>query len=431
MRYANFEIMRIILCFLIILHHHEHHVKYFARLDPFYKLLVTILFIPAVNCFVFITGYFGKSPKWRPSRILVLLFKIAITNIFASMYIAHSKKQKIQFANHLTYKILFFRNWFHHCYIFIYLIQPVMRMVGSFFNERIAYLISTTLVYYIFTFEGYDGSFPVSNGYTIVWFFFLYVHGYCLRDHFNLNFRYKLVVYILIYIVIMKLSWNLQFVNQKLHPTINYYWPKFFKKCVIPVNYANWPSFLISIAFFKVFQNIEINNEYLQKIIVFFSKYIDILFMLHHYPGLMNIIAKTEYYDISKFSLFKQLLFKSLNNFLFCFCYSFVFHLIFDPILSSSFVTSALNKFDDLINNFYHTHNIDENIPEFNVLKEDKYIIKNNSRLIDRSDGEKLINDNCIFEKFDEENENSINDNDILKDNENKYYINDNFEKST
>lgn len=120
--------------------------------------------------------------------------------------------------------------------------------------------------------------------------------------------------------------------------------------------------------------------------------------MFHHYPGLWDVIAKHSIFNITKFSLFSQLLLKTLYNFLFCFCYSFIFHLFFDPILNSTFVSGALNKFDDFIGNLFQIYEREEDNHEFKILEENKSIIRDNFELTVKNDTEKLINDNT-FEK--------------------------------
>lgn len=92
MRDSNFELLRLILCYLLILHHHQFHMKIFRGLHPFYKMLVTILFILSINCFIFITGYFAKNSKWRPSRVLILLIEITTLKKFEMDFMAGRSK---------------------------------------------------------------------------------------------------------------------------------------------------------------------------------------------------------------------------------------------------------------------------------------------------------------------------------------------------
>lgn len=384
MRDANIELMRLILCFFIVLHHHQYHIRQFRRLDNFYKLLITILFIPAVNCFIFITGYFGKSVKWRPSRIIILLIQIALTNVFASIYITYHKTHQIQWKDHLTYEILTERSWFHHCYLFIYLFLPALKALGSFFDERIYYLIFMTSIYYLFTFTKYEGFIRVSNGFSIPWFFILYIHGFCLKNHFNFKMKYKLFVYIGIYLLILYFVWKIQLIDQKEHPLLLYYCPKILKNSKITISYSNWPALIIAISLFKVFENIEIKNIILSKIICFLAKYIDVFFILHNNSkALWETIAKAKFLNNVKLLQLKyQIVIYSLYNFFFCFFYSFVFHCIFDIVFYSPIVSNLFNLLDNFLNSLFNLDSSDD-------AKKASII----------SENEKLIADNFQFQK--------------------------------
>lgn len=183
--------------------------------------------------------------------------------------------------------------------------------------------------------------------------------------------------------------WKLQYVQPSKHPLIQHYLPNFFHSCKITIRYSAWPSLLISISFFKVFQYIQIKNEIIQIIINWFSKYVDVMIIFHTYTGTWEAVAKTKFFDHFRgISLLSLLILKTSYNFFFCFCYSFIFHIIFDRIFHSQFISSLLNKFDDILNMTLKTNSrSNDNINAFQPNEKNDHF----------QDEEKLISGNIEF----------------------------------
>lgn len=360
-RNPNFELMRILNCLLIVTHHHQYFL--FKDMDPFSKLFVTIMFIPSINSFIYITGYFGNFSRWRPSRVLILLFQITISNLIACLIVFYSNNEKIQISKVFSFEVLFHRNWFHHCYMVFYFFIPMTKYLSHFFYKRLKYFIFLLCLCYFLSLTKFARYFPTGRGYSVHWFIFLYILSYTLLTNQHKPPSTKeFFIYLLSYILSLLLSWNFQNIDLKQHPYLYRYFPNFPNQCNIYFCHCCWTTILISIFYFKVFQNLMINNKIIQSIIFFISKHLDVLFMFHHYKNgstyIFMVIGNLKFFKTLNLSPMRLLLLQSIIDFMLCFAYSIVFHSIFDHITKSSLAVDFFNKFDDFLKRNF---NINEN----------------------------------------------------------------------
>ena len=172
---------------------------------------------------------------------------------------------------------------------------------------------------------------------------------------------------LMLYILTLFVSWNFQNIDVKKHPYLNRYFPNFTNQCNIYFCHCCWTTFLISIFYFKIFQNLLITNKTIQNIITFISKHLDVLFMFHHFKYgrslyVFTIIGNFKFFKELKVSPMSLLLLEAIFDFTFCFVYSLIFHLLLDPIIKSKIAVDFLNNFDDLLKkNFVINENLAKN----------------------------------------------------------------------
>ena len=173
-RESNFELLRLIAMFLIVLYHLL--LKFIAIYDnnPIYHALFIPLHV-AVICFVLISGYFHIKPSMRGGFKLIfplLVFYLPLTLYEYSQY-------NVGFS-----RLLFFSKspyWFIRTYFYLYLIAPLLNSYIDTDRRRISVL---AILGFIAIYMGWMMKDPsMADGKNLVLFMFLYVLGDCLRHN--------------------------------------------------------------------------------------------------------------------------------------------------------------------------------------------------------------------------------------------------------
>lgn len=187
-RNSNFELMRIISMFFIILYHiiiHGHVVELCT--NDFLKAIFKIIEITSlvhVNSFILLTGYFQSTCRFKQSKVwkiinASLFYRIIIVIILTTMGIITLDKLSI-FKDFFPLEIC--HNWFIKYYIMLYLMTPLLNtsinhMSKKTFNKTIIVLFFLFCLFPTLTgcqtFE--------NNGYTLYHFIYLYLIGAYLR----------------------------------------------------------------------------------------------------------------------------------------------------------------------------------------------------------------------------------------------------------
>ncbi len=87
-RASNFELLRLVCMFYIVLHHFIVHglksAGYWGEAINIYSVISNSFIIVGVNCFVLISGYFGIQSSWKG---------------FIHLYVATSVMNKLKMQN--------------------------------------------------------------------------------------------------------------------------------------------------------------------------------------------------------------------------------------------------------------------------------------------------------------------------------------------
>lgn len=156
-RNSNIELLRLILMFMIIIHHSIVHGLGFSGLgsvEPMYKLLnntellittiINCLCICAVNCFILISGYFGIRTNLR--KFLTLTFTIIFyTLIFDSCFLMTEGKYRSALASLLIFSHSNY--WFVKCYLYLMAFAPVLNMMFEKLSKQYIYFIITVMLF--------------------------------------------------------------------------------------------------------------------------------------------------------------------------------------------------------------------------------------------------------------------------------------------
>ena len=153
-RQTNFELLRIIAMFMIVIHHSLVHgvltVSKTTLLDTSNPLLLSLLNSLAffgkvgVYLFVLITGYFMINSKISISKMVKLWLPIFFWSVVLTLVCGSIIHQlTIKAILESFFPILLSKYWFMTTYIFMYLLIPFMNQMLLNLNRRQAILLTT------------------------------------------------------------------------------------------------------------------------------------------------------------------------------------------------------------------------------------------------------------------------------------------------
>ena len=262
-RNSNIELLRLILMFMIIIHHSIVHGLGFSGLgsvEPMYKLLnntellittiINCLCICAVNCFILISGYFGIRTNLR--KFLTLTFTIIFyTLIFDSCFLMTEGKYRSALASLLIFSHSNY--WFVKCYLYLMAFAPVLNMMFEKLSKQYIYFIITVMLF-ISCYLGFFWNNELNKtGYSFFQFIMIYCIGRSLKFY---NLRITRFKTILLYTLPGILTGFAMY----------YFWSVGNKEAAIKMTYYNNPLIIISaIGLFLLFSTIRINSKLINR----------------------------------------------------------------------------------------------------------------------------------------------------------------------
>ena len=262
MRNSSFELLRLILMFMIIVHHSIVHGLGFSGLGSVQMsnitgielLMATVIncvCICAVNCFVLISGYFGIQTNLK--KFLTLFFAIVFyTLIFDTFFLITERMYKSALASLFIFSHSNY--WFVKCYLYLMAFAPVLNMMFERLSRQYIYFIITIMLF-ISCYLGFFWGDKLNNtGYSLFQFIMIYCIGRILKLwdlHIN---RFKAI---LIYILPGILTGL----------TMYYFWSIGNKELALKMTYYNNPLIILSaIGLFLFFTSITINNKLINRL---------------------------------------------------------------------------------------------------------------------------------------------------------------------
>lgn len=189
-RNSNYELMRIISMFLIVLYHTILHGGTInLAINPYCKEilhLLELITIVHVNSFILVSGYFQSEGKFKLSKLFELMllcffYKFVIIVLFQHFDIISLSKGQIVKE---LFPIEIVQNWYFKYYILLYLLSPFIN-IGLKQLSKKNYIKLLGVMFFIFSIipictNGYGLE---NNGYTLYQFIYLYIVGAYLRKY--------------------------------------------------------------------------------------------------------------------------------------------------------------------------------------------------------------------------------------------------------
>jgi len=189
-RSSNFELMRIISMFFILLFHVIHHGNLINLCsNTFVKNILIILELISlvhVNSFILITGYYQCKSEFKLMKVLKLfflgIFYLVILLLFLLLF-------NIIDFNIWEILLFFIKNfnsyWFLKYYILVYLISPLINKLISILSNKFfcIFLLMFLIMFIVIPMTFNISLLANSDWYIFTYFVFIYLIGAYLRDN--------------------------------------------------------------------------------------------------------------------------------------------------------------------------------------------------------------------------------------------------------
>lgn len=260
-RDSNIELLRIVLMFMIILYHLVAHGIGLRALskdtyittpeDPIFISLLSLSCI-AVNCFMFISGYYGIKFKIKTllSLLIQAIFYSSTIYIFSVIFLGNSFSP-LSFIKSL-FPITYFSWWFLNAYIGVYIFSPfIEKALNKLSKLKFAGLI-LILIYLEATFLIIGLNFYSGDGLNVYTMLVVYLIACYFRLYIP-HFKKPMIIYLVCSLLIFIF--------------INIFIKLDFQSIGWRITVYNSPIVIIgAIAFFYIFKNIKIKNNYINRI---------------------------------------------------------------------------------------------------------------------------------------------------------------------
>jgi surface polysaccharide O-acyltransferase-like enzyme len=248
--------------------------------------------IVAVNCYMFITGYFLIKSKFSIIKILklwgqVLFYSITIYLIFLFTNIIdfNIKDMIVSFMPIITKEY-----WFVTVYILLYLLSPYLNiLIYNLSKKQFKTLIGIMLFVFCICTTFLPSSFTLdtTRGYGIIWFVCLYFIGAYIRLHFDGKSKINILNFLLYFIITILVIVS-RFIITDICNIFNVntaYNLKFYE-------YNSITILLSSIFLFLFFKNLNINSNIIKTTVLKIAPLTLGVYLIHEQSNMRIILYK-------------------------------------------------------------------------------------------------------------------------------------------
>lgn len=296
-RDTNLDFLRILSMIMVLLLHYfgKGQLLESKNVDEISYIIFYILeslAIVAVNCYVFISGYYLVKSEFKIRKFLKLWGEVVFysTTIYIVMMMLGIEKFNITNTIKSCFPIITNQYWFITSYLAMYLLFPFLNKLIYAITEK-EYRKLILIILLLFSVPSLFPSkwlLDKTGGYGIIWFVCLYliigyVRLYVSDDLINKYKNKYLLIYFLCGIIIATTMLLIQCVSNKVNIKIN---PE---KLLL----YNTPLVLIeSLALFLYIKTINIKKENINKIILTIAPLTFSVYIIHEHPMIRAVLYK-------------------------------------------------------------------------------------------------------------------------------------------
>ena len=362
-RNSNYELMRIVSMFMIIIWHiiiHSHILNNYSnyQLKKVLEFILDIIVIH-VNSFILVTGYFQSTNKFKQSKVWSLIgsnlfYKVVIVIIF-TLFI------NLKLTNSEYVREFFIFNydeyWFVKYYIFLYMLSPFLNILIQKMNKK-QYQKFLLVLFFMLSFLPFiTGNNAYSNdGSNLTNFLFLYFIGAYLRKYpmkewyifKNLSTNMYRVILIFTFLLTIIFNYSLAQTNGLLRGTSSLFNELFGGMSDMTRAYSNPFIIIQSIAYLCFFGTLNFKNRIINNI----SKLVIGVYLIHD-----NKYVRYKLYDWFKigstfsnsYKILIYILFVSIIIFVSCSIIEYIRQMLFKFIYNRKFSYKIRQKYKNWI----------------------------------------------------------------------------------
>ncbi|MDF2865671.1 MAG: hypothetical protein K0R72_483 [Clostridia bacterium] len=262
--------------------------------------------IVAVNCYVYITGYFLVNSNFKIKKILklwgqVLFYSLSIyfVLLFTNLIDFNIKEMIVSFMPIITKQY-----WFITVYILLYILSPFLNvMIKNLSKKQFKSLIFILVFVFCICTTLLDPKYILDSttGYGIIWFICLYFIGAYIRLHHNKDDKkniYNLLIYFVITVMVifsrLIITYIFQRYNFNIIDELRFY------------QYNSISIFISSLFLFIYFKNLNITNNIFKGFILKIAPLTLGVYLIHDHVQMRvamynNILHTTNYLSGNKF----------------------------------------------------------------------------------------------------------------------------------
>ncbi|MBR4830313.1 MAG: acyltransferase family protein [Bacilli bacterium] len=278
-RLSNFELMRIISMFFIVLW----HFLLFGKMEEGTLglthnviILLKAITLVHVNSFVLLTGYFNYDKKFKLSKVIKTNNSMWFYSVVCLLILMFGFS--ITFSKFYTFRMMlpipkFDEYWFLVVYMLLYLISPLLNMIIRESDKTkhkmiIIGLLIITLLTYITGNEFYN----INGGYSLFMFIVLYFIGSYLHKYPIETKRSKLIIFSVIGFILLAVLNALLYRAGLILQESSKESVRFYADAIVNgfTAYSNPFILLGSIIYFIFFSALKFSS----KVVNFFGKYV-------------------------------------------------------------------------------------------------------------------------------------------------------------
>lgn len=184
-RSSNFELLRLILIFMVILGHANVWFigsGYQTVPEHIMKVIVQVVCLPAVNAFILISGWFGINSGFH--KVFAMIFQLLFCTLPIAIIMAMMGYINIFSLNGISEYVLGGANyWFVIDYIGLLLFSPVLNTIVLNSPQKILrmFLIAVLGLIVLMDFILRSNVLGLEGGYSLLWFVYLYLLARYMR----------------------------------------------------------------------------------------------------------------------------------------------------------------------------------------------------------------------------------------------------------
>ena len=281
-RESNYEIMRILSMFFVVLYHVLVHGRILEHATGTVKVLLIILesiILVHINSFILITGYFQCKSKMKLGKVLSInnqtwFYKVIIMFILVFAGLISMPDSITTFQT--IFPVDYGSYWYIGCYLILYLISPILNKVIDNSNKEELSKIILILFFIISILSTFskDLFFNTQTGrslgtFILLYFIGAYIRNYPINDSYFMkpftNSSKRLIYFCLFFFCVLLsfFSWQ-TYSHFKSLADITRYIGSIFG--YFHISYASPIIIIQSVCYFLYFGTFKITNNFINKI---------------------------------------------------------------------------------------------------------------------------------------------------------------------